>query len=137
MIARRYGGTVQSVVPNFDSRAMTEIAFQRTGAWSLPAEEFFAVYERVGGRELAAAAEGYVKDEAERELLASLQAQLEALEREAGEEAVLLIENQPGQDYPKTRDRTTTLVEAGENRLYFRWVVDPPLKVGIYRRKAG
>jgi hypothetical protein len=137
MIARRYGSTIQSVTPNFDSRAMTEIGFQRTDALVMPVDEFLARHERVGERELTASAEGDVKDEAEQAMLASLREQLQALEAEVGADHVLLVENQPGQDYPKTRDRTTTLVLGGENRLYFRWTVDPPLRLGIYRAKAG
>lgn len=135
MIARRYGSVVQSVQPNFDSRAMTEVAFLRTSDLSLPADEFFQSYERVEGHELTAAAEGAVKDEAEQALLAHLRQQLLALDA-AAEDGVLLVENSPGNDYPKTRDRTTTLVVAGENRLYFRWTVDPPLRVGVYRRRS-
>jgi len=137
MIARRYGSTIQSVTPNFDSRAMTEIGFQRTDALVMPVDEFLARHERVGERELTASAEGDVKDEAEQALLASLLEQLRALEAEVGEGHVLLVENQPGQDYPRTRDRTTNVIVAGQNRLYFHWTVDPPLKLGIYRAKAG
>jgi len=136
MIVRRFGSTVQSVEPDFDSRAMTEIGFRRTSALSLPAEEFLAQYERVDGRELTAEAEGDVKDEAEQAVLASLRAKLEALEAELGEGYVLLVENEVGKDYPKTRDRTKTLVVAGTNRLHFTWTIDPPLKLGVYRRKA-
>src|SRR5690606_29093825 len=137
MIVRRYGMTVQSVAPNCDSRAMTEIGFQRTNDLVMPAEEFLERHERVDGRELTATAEGDVKDEAEQALLASLLEQLQALEAEVGEGHVLLVENQPGQDYPKTRDRTTNVIVAGQNRLYFHWTVDPPLKLGIYRAKGG
>jgi len=137
MIVRRYGTTVQSVAPNFDSRAMTEIGFQRTNDLVMPAEEFLERYERVDGREVTASAEGDVKDEAEQALLASLLEQVRALEAEVGEGHVLMVENQPGQDYPKTRDRTTNVIVAGQNRLYFHWTVEPPLKLGIYRAKAG
>ncbi len=134
MIIRRYGTTVQSVQPNFDARAMTEISFRRTSEYSASFEEFSEAYERVDERALTATAEGDVKDEAERALLDSLQEQLEALESEVGEAHVLLIENQAGQDYPKTRDRTENRVVGYENRLYFFWTVDPPLRLGVYRR---
>ncbi len=137
MIVRQYGSTVQSVTPKFDARAMTEIGFQRSSTYSAPAEEFFAHYEKVDERALSAAAEGDVKDEAEQALLVSLERQLEALVAELGPEHVLLIENQPGQDYPKTRDRTETRVVGYENRLYFYWTVDPPLRLGVYRRKEA
>ena len=29
-----------------------------------------------------------------------------------------------------------TLVVEGENRLYFHWWIDPPLKVGVYRKRT-
>lgn len=135
MIVRRYGTVVQSVVPNFDSRAMTEIGFQRTSDFSLPAEEFFERYEKVDERALDATAEGDVKDESEQALLATLRGRLEALEAEVGPGHVLLVESQPGQDYPKTRDRTEVRVVGYENRLYFYWSIDPPLRIGIYREK--
>src|SRR5690606_21682401 len=99
MIARRYGATVQSVVPNFDSRAMTEIGFLRTSDLSLDAEEFEALYEKVDERALTATAEGDVKDEAEIELLARLREQIEALEAEVGPDHLLLVESQTGRDY--------------------------------------
>lgn len=136
MIVRRYGNTVQSVQPNFDSRAMTEIGFLRTGALSLTADAFLEEYERVGEQQLTAAAEGSVKDETEQQLLASLRAQLTQLEEELGQRHLLVVESEPGRDYPKTRDRTTTLVVGGENRLHFQWTVDPPLKLGVWRRKG-
>lgn len=137
MIVRRYGSTVQSVEPNFDSRAMTEIGFQRSSALSIPTEEFLATYEKEEERAFTAAAEGDVKDEAEAALLAQLLAQLRALEAEVGEDRLLLIESQPGQDYPKTRDKTTTTVVGYENRLHFSWTIEPPLRVGVYRRVAA
>ena len=136
MILRRYGTTVQSVEPKFDSRAMTEIGFLRTRSFSMPAEEFFEVYEPVGERALTAEAEGDVKDEAEQALLASLEEQIEALRAGLAEGDVLLVESEPGKDYPKTRDRTHTRVVDGiENRLHFQWTVDPPLRLGVYRRR--
>lgn len=137
MIARRYGTRIHSVQPNFDAHALTEISFRQTTALRLPADEFSATYERVGERQLTAESEGDVKAEAEQALLISLGEQLETLEAELGGEHVLLVENEPGRDYPKTRDRTTERVVAGVNRLHFAWRVDPPLKLGIYRRKAG
>ncbi len=135
MIVRRYGTAVQSVVPNFDSRAMTEIGFQRTSDFSLPADEFFDRYEKVDERALDATAEGDVKDEAEQALLATLRERLDALEAEVGAGHVLMVESQPGQDYPKTRDRTEVRVVGYENRLYFYWTIEPPLRIGIYREK--
>jgi hypothetical protein len=137
MIVRRYGSMVHSVVPAFDSRAMTEIGFQRTADLSLTSEQFLELYERVGERALTANSEGDVKDEAERAVLEALRLQIEALEKEVGPDALLLVESQPGRDYPKTRDKTQTVLGPIENRLHFTWTIDPPLRLGIFRRKAA
>lgn len=134
MIVRRYGTKVLSVKPNFDSRAMTEIGFQRDGELQTTVEEFEAAHEKVSERELTARTEGDVQGEVEDALLASLAEQLAAAEREAGDGAVLMIENQPGTDHPKTVGTQTTTVEAGANRLRFGFVVDPPLRISVWRR---
>lgn len=138
MIVRRYGTTVQSVEPKFDSRAMTEIGFLRTREFSMPTEEFFELYEPVAEHALSADAEGDVKDEAEQALLEGLREKIDALLGELGEDEVLVVESEAGRDYPKTRDRTKNVVVDGvENRLYFYWTIDPPLRLGVYRRAAG
>lgn len=131
-IVRRYGNKVQSVTPNFDSRAMTEIGFVRGSEVAIPVDEFEQTYHRLFGRELAARAEGDVQGDVEDAVLASLTAQLEALTAEAGDGALLLIENEQAVDHPKTRGRQTTIVVDGENRLVFEYTVDPPLRIGVY-----
>ncbi|HEX7050444.1 MAG TPA: hypothetical protein VF188_09610 [Longimicrobiales bacterium] len=138
MIVRQYGAVIHSVEPSFDARAMTEIGFRRAGTFSMPAAEFFEVFERVTEHALTASAEGDVKDAAEQALLASLLEDLRALEARLGPDEVLLVESRPGHDYPKTRDRTRTVVVGGiENRLHFSWTVEPPLRLGVYRRRRG
>jgi hypothetical protein len=132
MIFRKYGKSYHSVTPNFDSRAMTEIGFQKSGEQSVDAEEFDATYQRVDGRELTATAEGSVQDVVEKQMLESLRAQLLELEQSNGD-AVLVIESEQGKDYPKTREKTTTQTSGGENRLFFQRYVEPPLRVGVYR----
>jgi hypothetical protein len=134
MIVKQYGTKIQSVQPNFDARAMNEIGFTRDHEWSMPTEEFFEQHEKLEAHELTAAAEGDVQDEAEEQLLQSLQEQLLAVDRAAGDGYVLL-ESAQGVDYPKTRGSQTTQVIDGANRLYFRWAVEPPLRVAVYRRK--
>ena len=121
--------------PDAHPDAKLEIGFQRTSDFSLPADEFFDRYEKVDERALDATAEGDVKDEAEQALLATLRERLDALEAEVGAGHVLMVESQPGQDYPKTRDRTEVRVVGYENRLYFYWTIEPPLRIGIYREK--
>lgn len=134
MIAKRYGTKIQSVTPNFDARAMNEIGFQRDNEWAEPADEFFEKYEKIETHELTAAAEGEVQGEAEEKLLQSLQEQLMAVAKTVGQ-GVLLIESEQGTDYPKTRHTTTNNVVGHENRLFFRFTVEPPLRVAVYRRR--
>lgn len=135
MIVRRFGSTVESVEPHFDARALTEIGFRRTGGFSMAAEEFFERYGRGAERELAAETEGGVKDEVEQALLVSLRGQLDEAQAGLGDGEVLLVENESGKDYPKTRDRTRTTVVEGENRRHFTYTVDPPLRVAVYGKK--
>lgn len=134
MILRRYGTTVQSVKPHFDSRALTEVGFRRDHAFSQGAEEFFDAYEKVRSEEITATAEGPVQDEAEEALLDGLEERLGRLREGLGPDEVLLIESDD-RDYPKTRDRKKNVIVDGENRLHFRWRVDPPLRVAVYRRR--
>lgn len=134
MIVRQYGTKVQSVEPNFDAHAMTEIGFRRDNEWSMPTEAFFSEYEKVESHELTAAAEGEVQNEVEDNLLHSLREQLLAVAASVGD-GVLLIESEQGKDYPKTKHTQTTQMVAGANRLFFRFTVEPPLRVAVYRRK--
>lgn len=136
MIFRRYGKSFHSVTPNFDSRAMTEIGFQKSGEQAIEADDFEARYERADGRELTATAVGSVQDQVEKEMLDSLRNQLLELEQGLGEGAVLVIESEQGKDYPKTREKTTTQTTGTQNRLHFERYVEPPLRVGIYQRKS-
>ena len=134
MLLRRYGSTVQSVETNFDARALNEVGFRRDQQWSLPWEEFVSSHTRISGHEITAEAEGWVQDEAEQKLLEVLLARLDALRSQLGADEVLMVESEQGNDYPKTRDEKKNLVVEGENKLYFTWRVDPPLRVGVYRK---
>jgi hypothetical protein len=134
VIVRKYGTKVQSVEPNFEAHAMNEIGFRRDNEWSLPTEEFFEQYEKVETHEFTAESEGDVQNEAEMQLLQSLEQQLRAVESGASD-GVVFIESEQGIDYPKTRGSQSTHVVEGSNRLYFRYTVGPPLRVAVYRRK--
>ena len=136
MILRRYGSSVQSVETNFDARALTEIGFRRDGRFSSPSEAFEREYAKVEERSFTATSEGPVQDEAERALLADLEEQLGAFLGELGEGEVLLVESEPGHDHPKTHCQQKTVAEGGDNRLHFRFTVEPPLRVGRYRREG-
>lgn len=102
MIARQYGTKMQSVVPNFDANAMTEIGFRRDHEWSMPADDFLEMYEKLESHSLTATAEGDVQSEAEARLLQSLQDRLLAVGASAAD-GVVVIESEAGTDYPKTR----------------------------------
>lgn len=133
MIFKRYGKSYHSVTPNFDSRAMTEVGFQKSGEQSLTAEEFEQQYEKAEARELTATASGSVQDQAEREMLESLLTKLRAVETAAGSDGVVVIESEQGKDYPKTREKQSTLVAGHENKLHFEWSIEPPLRVAIFQ----
>jgi len=136
MILRRYGSSYHSVDLNFDSKALTEIGFRKDGSHSEPADEFAGAWERVRAEELAATGEGSVQDEVEQKLLADLEGQVRRLQQTVGSGEVLVIESEQGTDYPKTRTQTRTIVVEGENKLHFTTTVHPPLRVGVYRKRA-
>lgn len=136
MILKQYGTSYQSVETNFNSRALTEIAFRRDRAFSISTEEFEAAYEKVEERAFSPQTEGKVHDAAEDALLKALDAEIgEALAAlEQGQ--ILVVESREGADHPKTRDRKQNVVVDGENRLYFYWRIEPALRLGVYRKKA-
>jgi hypothetical protein len=133
MILKKYGNTVQSVEINFDARAMTEVGFRRDRAFSISVDDFESQYEQVDSIELESTAEGDVQDEAEKAVLAGLEAQLRDLDERLGEGEVLLILSEQGVDYPKTVDEKKNVIVGGQNRLHFYWRIDPPLRLGRYR----
>ena len=135
MILRRFGSRIHEVTPNFDARAMTEVSFLRGSALEDSADEWLEAHERVEEHHLTATAEGDVQNEAEESLLEQLEAQLRALADALQPDEALLVENEPGNNYPKTRMRQKTVVVDGANRLHFDAEVDPPLIVGRYRRR--
>lgn len=136
MLLRRFGRTVDSVEPDFRATAFNEIDFRRRPGFSMEWEEFEAGYERVGEVALASESEGHVKLEAETELLEVLRRRLSDAIGALGPGEALLIESRPGHDYPRTHEHTDAVVIDGHNRLYFKYAIDPPLKLGVYRRKA-
>ncbi len=133
MLLRRYGSSVQSVVPNFDSNALNEIGFRRDRSRSFGSKEFEEQYERVRDELIVGEVEGPVQSEAEAALLARIESELRTILDQLEEGEVLLVESQQGVDYPKLKDRKEGIIVGGENRLYFHWRVDPPLRLGLYR----
>jgi hypothetical protein len=137
MLLRRYGNRIQSVEPNFQPHALTEIGFTRTDDFRAEADEFADEWELVSSHEVAGVTEGDVKTEVESALLADLLEQLGSIVAAAPEGHVALVENKLGQDHPKLRDATKTTVVDGANRFHFTYSVDPPLRIGVYRPAAG
>ena len=136
MIFRRYGTSYQSVDMDFDATALNDVAFRRNRKQAIPVDEFESSRERADTVELVAEAEGQVQHETKQVLLDRLEARVEELHRRLGEGWVLVVENEQGHDYPKTRQRTKNIVEEGENRLYFEYSIDPPLRVSL-RQPSG
>ena len=137
MLLRRYGTKIQSVEPNFDANALTEVGYTRTSDFSSSTEDFEATYERVEGHEITGVTEGDVKSEVEAELLGQLLERVEALRAGLAEDQVLLVENQPGTDQARMQDKTTGVIVSGENRFRFEYTCDPPIKLGVYRRRSA
>jgi hypothetical protein len=134
MILRRYVQKLHSVTTNFDSRALSEVGFRRDNETSLTPEDLEEGYERVAAKEITATADGPVQGEAEEAILRSLEDQLRELEADG---AVVVVENEQGVDYPKTRSSTSNIIVEGENRFLFRYTVDPPIRATVYRRRQG
>lgn len=134
MIFRRYGTAYQSVDTNFDSLALNEIAFRRNREESIPAQDFDETFAVVAAHELVAEAEGDVQDQTEAVLLERLQQQLDELVSGAAHGEILVVENEQGHDWPKTKQRTSNVIVEGENRLHFHYTMAPPLRVTVRRR---
>lgn len=136
MIFRRYGTSYQSVDVNFDSLALNEIAFRRNREESIPADGFDDDYETVARHEFVAEAEGNVQDETEAVLLERLEEQVQHLHGALDEDQILVVENEQGHDWPKTKQKTANVIVEGENRLHFHYTVSPPLRVTVRRRPS-
>ncbi len=137
MIVRRFGATVGAVAPDFHATSFNELQFVRRPGFSMSWDEFVAGYERTGGLALDSESEGHVQLEVETALLRALEERIAESERCLGADELLLVESRPGHDYPRTHEHTETFVEDGRNRLHFYYDIDPPLRLGIYRRRGG
>jgi hypothetical protein len=88
----------------------------------------------VGTHDLVAEAEGAVQDETERVLLDRLAEQVRALDRGLASGEILVIDNDQGNDWPKTKQKTSNVVVEGENKLYFHYTMGPALRATVWRR---
>ena len=133
MILKRYGTSYQSVDINFDAKALNEVGFRRNQGRTIHVDGFVDEHSLMEMVELTADADGYVQNETEQLLLDRLRAKIEELVARLPEGGVLVVENESGHDYPKTRQQTKNVVEKGENRLYFEYSMKPALRVASYR----
>ncbi len=131
MIVRRYGTWYHSVIPSFNPAAMTEIGFRRDRRHSIAADEFASGYRLIETGEVDAEADAPVQRDAERALLANLEGALGEWVDRLRPDQVLVVLNERD-DWPKTRERREGIIVEGENRFYFHWWVDPPLRVAVY-----
>lgn len=136
MIFRRYGTAYHSVEPHFDSLALNEISFRRDRRESVPADDFVSSFDTVASHELIEEAEGDVQDHTEQALLAKLEARIQELMRDLAESEVLVVENEQGRDWPRTKQKTSNVMIDGENRLHFRYTVAPPMRMTVRRRRT-
>lgn len=137
MILRRYGTSFHSVTPNFNPSAMTEVGFQRDHEHSVGVEEFEGAYVSVGDPvEIGAEANGEVQKDVEAKVLQIMEEALLAKANDLSEGQVLLILNGKD-DQPKTRERRENVIVDGENRFHFRWWVEPPLRVQVFKTASG
>jgi hypothetical protein len=74
-----------------------------------------------------------IPEEVESAMLAKLLDQLEKIDGDLGEGEFVLIENEKGEDYPRTRTRMKDVVVDGDNRFHFYSSVSSPLKVGVFK----
>lgn len=136
MIFRRYGTTYQSVDMEFAAEALNEVGFRRNREASIAVDDFESQYEHVETVELSAESEGTVQNDTEQVLLDRLAEKVEEQVARLEEGGILVVENESGRDYPRTRQETKNVVERGENKLRFHYSLDKPLRVALYRAKS-
>lgn len=136
MIYRRYGTAYQSVDIDFDAKALNDIGFRRNRVSVIRVDEFDGAYAPIKTLELAAEAEGFVQYETKQVLLDRLREQLEGAVADLPDGGIVVVDNEAGHDYPKTRQDTRSAVEVGQNRLHFVYSMSPALRITLYRRGA-
>jgi hypothetical protein len=137
MLCREYGSSYQSVDIGFDARALNDIGFRRNRELSVPEAEFPDLYAKVDSIEVQTEADGPVQYETKQVLSDRLRAKVEELLARLPEGGVLVVENELGHDYPKTRQLTKNGIEDGENRLHFEYTMEPPLRLTLFRPRAN
>ena len=131
MIIRRFGNKVQSVTPDFDPAALTEVGFRRNGEQQWDTEDFEEMYELVQEAEIVAEMSHAVQEQAERGMLEVLEARLNEMYEGIEDGHLLSVQNQQGADYPRTRYERSTMGD-----LEFTYSLDKPLRLGVWRKKG-
>ena len=136
MIYKRYGASYQSVDIDFDAKAITEHGFRRNRQESFKVDDRDSMWHHIETVELDAEAEGTVQTETKQLLLDRLRDKVEEVLAALPEGGMLLIENESGHDYPKSKQETKNVIVEGENRLYFIYTMAPALRLGLYRSRS-
>lgn len=136
MILRRYGAHFHSVELNFDSKALSEVGFRRDRRRSIPVEELESSYERIAEHAIEAEARGDVQDATEAVLLDKLEAQIREVLAGLGDGELVIVENEQGHGWPKTKQKTRNVIVEGENRLEFTYTIAPPIHLAVHRKKG-
>lgn len=132
MILRQYGKRMESVDPAFSAVALTSIGWRRNRELSMTVEEFEEKYREVVTHELTASAEGPVQIEVETSLLKQVEEQVRALEAGLPADQVLVVQSRRGVVEARAHEKKIDVIVDGENRLYFKWWMDPGLHMGVF-----
>ena len=132
----RYGANYQSVSFNFEAKSLTEVGFRRDHEASIPVNKRDEWFQLIKTVEVTAEAEGGVQFEVEQQLLDRLEERAQAAVDSLPLGGVAIIENERGGlDQPKPRQSMGNVVVEGENRFHFTYRIEPPLRIGLYRRR--
>jgi hypothetical protein len=136
-VFRRYGSTYESVTFEFEGKALTEVGFRRDHEESFPVGELDDRFELLETVHLTSEAEGDVQSETEQLLLDRLLEKGRAAAERLPKDGIAVVENERGgRDQPKPRQKITNVVVKGENRMHFHYVIDPPLRISLYRPRS-
>ncbi|KPJ84564.1 MAG: hypothetical protein AMS19_00050 [Gemmatimonas sp. SG8_23] len=136
-VFRRYGSTYQSVTFEFEGKALNEVGFRRDNERSIPVDELDDRFELLETVHLSSEAEGDVQSETEQLLLDRLLEKGRAAAERLPEDGIAIVENERGgRDQPKPRQKISNVVVEGENRMRFHYVIEPPLRISLYRPRG-
>ncbi len=132
----RYGANYQSVSFKFEAKSLTEVGFRRDHEASIPVNKRDEWFQLIKTVEVTSEAEGGVQFEVEQQLLDRLEERAWAAVDSLPLGGVAIIENERGGlDQPKPRQSIGNIVVGGENQFHFTYGIEPPLRIGLYRRR--